>query len=62
MVVPVGVYLGMSIGLLMGMNVKKRTEIEKSFFEDIFMGLFGTALLSMGMRIRMLFRHTDTLY
>jgi hypothetical protein len=39
----------------MGMGVKTRKETEKSFFVDIFMGLFGTALHFVGLRIRMLF-------
>jgi hypothetical protein len=61
MAVPVGVCLGMRKGVLMRMSVKMRAEIKKSFFADIFMELFGAALLSIGMRIKMLFGHTDTL-
>jgi hypothetical protein len=61
MAVPGGMCPGMSTGVVMRMSVKTRDEIEKSFFADIFVGLFGTALLFMGMRIRMLFGHTDTL-
>jgi hypothetical protein len=57
MAVPVGVRMGMSTGVVMGMNVKTGEEFEKSFFADIFMGLFGTALLFMDMGIRMLFGH-----
>jgi hypothetical protein len=53
----VGMWLLVSAGLLMRMNMKTRKKIEKSLFADIFMGLFGTTLLFMGMRIRMLFGH-----
>jgi hypothetical protein len=59
--VPVGVCLGMSTGVLMRMSVKTTEEIEKPIFSNILIGLFGNALLFLGMRIRMLFGHTDTL-
>ena len=41
----------------MRINVKTGEKIEKSFFADILMELFGIVLLSIGIRIRMLFRH-----
>lgn len=58
--VPVGMCLGMSTRVVMRMSMKTKKEIEKSCFVDIFMGLFGTVLLSRGIRIRMLFGYTDT--
>jgi hypothetical protein len=57
----VAVPVGMSIGVIMRMGVKTREESEKSVFSNILMELFGTALLFLRMRIRMLFGHTDTL-
>jgi hypothetical protein len=55
------VYLGMSTGVAMRMNVKTAEETEKSTLLSVLIRLFGTAFLFLRMKIEILFGHNDTL-
>ncbi|AKB82095.1 hypothetical protein MSBR3_1517 [Methanosarcina barkeri 3] len=55
------VYLGMSTGVVMRMNMKTTEETEKSTLSSILIRLFGTAFLFLRMRIEILFGHNGTL-